>query len=41
MVRCTLEQRVFLYDAYVKYGSARDGRRKFRRKFREEKIPSR
>jgi hypothetical protein len=38
MVRCTLEQRVFLYDTYVKYGSARKCRRKFRRKFRNERT---
>jgi transposase len=37
MVRYTLEQRIFLYDAYVKYGSAR----KCRRKFRDERVPSR
>jgi hypothetical protein len=37
MVRYTLEQRVFLYDNYVKYGSAR----KCRRKFRDETVPSR
>jgi hypothetical protein len=36
-VRYTLEQRVFLYDAYVKCGSAR----KCRRKFRGERVPSR
>jgi transposase len=37
MVRYTLEQRVFLYDTYVQYGSAR----KCRRKFRDERVPSR
>jgi hypothetical protein len=36
-----LEQRVFLYNAYVKYGSAGKCRRKFRRKFRDERVPSR
>jgi hypothetical protein len=36
MVRYTLEQRAFLYDTYVKYGSAR----KCRRKFRDERVPS-
>jgi transposase len=41
MVQHTLEQRVFLYDAYVKCGSARKCRRKFRRKFRGETVPSR
>jgi hypothetical protein len=41
MVRYTLEQHVFLYDTYVKYGSAVKCRRKFRRKFREERVPSR
>jgi hypothetical protein len=40
-VRYTLEQRVFLYDTYVKYASARKCRRKFRRKFRDERVPSR
>jgi transposase len=33
----TLEERVFLYDTYVKYGSAR----KCRRKVRDERVPSR
>jgi transposase len=37
VARDTLEQRVFLYDTYVKYGSGR----KCRRKFRDERIPSR
>jgi hypothetical protein len=37
MARYTLEQRVFLYDSYVKYGSAG----KCRRKFRDESVPSR
>jgi DNA-binding SARP family transcriptional activator len=37
MVRYALEQRVFLYDTYEKYGSA--GKR--RRKFRDERVPSR
>jgi hypothetical protein len=32
---------VFLYDTYVKYGSARKCRRKFRRKFHDKKVPSR
>jgi transposase len=41
MVRCTLEQRVFLYDTYVKYGSVGKCRRKFRRKFHDERAPSR
>jgi hypothetical protein len=41
MVRYTLEQRVFLYDTYLKYGSAGKCRRKFRRKFRDERVPSR
>jgi DNA-binding IclR family transcriptional regulator len=40
MVRYDLEQRVFLCETYVKYGSA--GKcRKFRRKFNDERIPSR
>jgi biotin operon repressor len=41
MVRYTLEQRVYLYVTHVKYGSARKCRRKFRRKFRDEKVPGR
>jgi hypothetical protein len=41
MVRYNLEQRVFLYDTYVKYGSAGKCRRKFRRKFLDERVPSR
>jgi hypothetical protein len=40
MVRYTLEQRVF-QDTYVKYGSARKCRRKFRPKFRDEIVTSR
>jgi hypothetical protein len=35
----TLEQRAFLCDTYVKYGSARKCRRKFRHKFRDEGVP--
>jgi hypothetical protein len=38
MVRYTLEQRVFLYDSYVKYGSTKKCRRKFRRKFHDERV---
>jgi hypothetical protein len=41
MVRYTLEQRVFLNDTYVKYGSDRKYRRQLRRKFRDEWVPSR
>jgi hypothetical protein len=37
MVRYSLEKFAFLYDAYVKYVSDR----KCRRKFRDERIPSR
>jgi hypothetical protein len=37
MIRDTLEERVFLYDSYVKYGSAS----KCGRKFRDERVPSR
>jgi hypothetical protein len=40
MVRYTLEQHV-VYDNYVKYGSAGKSRRKLRRKFRGERVPSR
>jgi transposase len=38
MVRYTLEQRVFLYVTHVKYGSSGKCRRKFRRKFRDERV---
>jgi RNA polymerase-binding transcription factor DksA len=41
MIRYTLEQRVFPYDTYEKYGYAGKCRRKFRRKFRDERVPSR
>jgi hypothetical protein len=41
MVWYTLEQRVFLYDTYVKYGSGRKCRRKLRRTFHDEIISSR
>jgi transposase len=41
MVPYISEQRVFLYVTYVKYGSARKCRRKFRRKFCGERVPSR
>jgi transposase len=41
MVQCTLEQRVFMCDAYAKYGSARNCWRKFRLKFRDERDLSR
>jgi hypothetical protein len=37
MVPCTSEQRVFLHDICVKYRSAG----KCRRKFRDERVPSR
>jgi hypothetical protein len=40
MVRYAVEQRVFLYDSYVKCGSARKCRRKFCRKFPGVTIPS-
>jgi hypothetical protein len=40
LVRLALEQRVFLYDTYVKYGSAGKYGRKSRRKFRDEKYPA-
>jgi transposase len=39
---CASEQHVlYLYDTYVKYGSARKCRRKFRRKFHDERVRSR
>jgi hypothetical protein len=41
MVRYILEQRVPLYDSQVKCGSAGNRRRKFRRKFHDESVPSR
>jgi transposase len=41
MVRYSLEQRVFLYDTHMKYGSAGKCRRKFQRKFHAERVPSR
>jgi transposase len=41
MVRYNLQQRVFLYDTHVKYGSVGKCRRKSRRKFREERVLSR
>jgi hypothetical protein len=41
MARYTLEQRVFLYDTYVKYGSTRKCRQKFQHKFHDERVPSR
>jgi hypothetical protein len=41
MVRYTSEQRAFLYDSYVNYGSAGKCRREFRRKFRGERVPGR
>jgi transposase len=41
MVRYVLEQRIFLYDPYVKYGFAGKCRRNFGRKFRDERVPSR
>jgi hypothetical protein len=40
MVRYTVEQRVFLYDSYVKCGSARRCRRKFCRKYPGNTVPS-
>jgi hypothetical protein len=39
-VRYNLEQCVFPYDTYVKYVPATKCRRKFRRKFRDERVPS-
>jgi hypothetical protein len=41
MVWYTSEQCVFLYDSYVKYGSAGKCRRKFRLKYHDERVPSR
>jgi uncharacterized protein YjiS (DUF1127 family) len=41
MVRYALEQHLFLFDTYVKYGSTRKCRRTFLRKFHDERDPSR
>jgi hypothetical protein len=41
MVLYTLEQCVFLYDTYVKYGTAGNCLRKFRHKVHGERVPSR
>jgi hypothetical protein len=41
MVRYAVEKRVFVYDVYLKYGSARKRWRKFGRKFPNETVPSR
>jgi hypothetical protein len=40
MVHYTVELRVFLYESYVKCGSARKRWRKFRHKFPEITVPS-
>jgi transposase len=40
MVQYTLEQRVLLYDTYMKYGSVRKCRQKFRCKFRDGRVRS-
>jgi hypothetical protein len=39
-VRYNLEQRVFIYDCYVKTNSYKSCRRKFRRKFPDTTCPS-
>jgi hypothetical protein len=41
VLQCTLDRRVFLYDSYVKDGSAGKCRRKLRRNFRDERVPNR
>lgn len=41
MAEYTLEQRIFLYDTYVKYSSARRCRREFQQRFAGVRIPSR
>jgi hypothetical protein len=41
IMRYTSEQREFLYDTYVKYGSAGKCQRKCLRKFHDERVPSR
>jgi hypothetical protein len=40
MVRYTVEQRVFLYESYVKHSSARKCLKEYRRKFPEITVPS-
>jgi hypothetical protein len=40
MVRYSLEQRVFMYDTYVKYGPVRKCRRKFRLNFVMKESPA-
>jgi hypothetical protein len=40
MMVYTLEQRVSLYDTYVKYRSARKCWQKFQYKFHDERVPS-
>lgn len=41
MARYFVEQLLSLYNIYVKYGTVRKCRRKFLRKFRDERAPSR
>jgi hypothetical protein len=41
MVRYNLQQLISLYDTCVKYGSTRKCQQKFRRKFRDERVPGR
>ncbi|XP_021921559.1 uncharacterized protein LOC110830678 isoform X2 [Zootermopsis nevadensis] len=41
MEKFTLQQRLFLYDSYVRYNSARKSQRKFGRKFPGVRIPTR
>jgi hypothetical protein len=41
MMQYTFRASVLLYYTYVKYGYAKRCRRKFRLKFRDERVPSR
>jgi transposase len=41
MEKFTLQQRIFLYDSYVKCNSARKSQRKFGRKFPGVRVPTR
>jgi hypothetical protein len=40
MVKYTLEQRIFLYDSYVKKKSCKSGKRRFRRRYPGVCIPA-
>jgi hypothetical protein len=40
MVKYTLEQRIFLYDSYVKKKSYKSCKRRFRRRYPGDRIPA-